>query len=91
LALLNEWVDDPSNARFDEICAIVFGDDAPVLDSVGAVWWALRTATSSVGNYEAGWALSSAFDAACAAGLATDEIYDAAIGEVQLRRNEFED
>jgi len=37
------------------------------------IWWTLRTATSSVGNYEAGWALSAVSKAAEKSGLGTNK------------------
>jgi hypothetical protein len=67
LDLLNEWVNCPTDARFERICALIF-DEKHLLpddrDPNGVVWWTLRVATSSVGNYEAGWALKSLCSAA---------------------------
>jgi hypothetical protein len=56
LGLLGEWLDDPTEERFARICALIFDDGQPSLDPDpdGVVTWALRTATSSVGNGEAG-------------------------------------
>ena len=73
LALLEEWIDAPTDERFERICTIIFEDaeQQPFLtcDPHGVVWWALRTATSSVGNYEAGWALKGVCSAATSAGM----------------------
>src|SRR3712207_1975500 len=61
LELLVQWIDEPTDERFERICSIIFAEgEPPDLDPHGVVWWVLRTATSSVGNYEAGWALESA-------------------------------
>jgi hypothetical protein len=69
LKLLDDWIDDPTVERFDRICDIIFGPDESVeVGPHGVIWWALRTATSSVGNFEAGWALSSTCGAAVASG-----------------------
>lgn len=59
LRLLDRWIDDPADERFAEICALISGGADPDLGPHGVGWWALRTATSSVGNFEAGWALAS--------------------------------
>src|SRR4051812_21599530 len=57
LELLGHWIDDPTEERFERICSLIFGNgELCNFDPHGVVWWALRTATSSVGNYEAGWA-----------------------------------
>lgn len=68
LRLLEQWIDDPTGERFDHICSLIFDEDAPALDQSGIVWWSLRVATSSVDNFEAGWALGSACQHAVGAG-----------------------
>lgn len=59
LDLADAWIDDPTDARFGRITDFLFGDETvwPNSDPRNVVWAALRVATSSVGNYEAGWAL----------------------------------
>jgi hypothetical protein len=71
LKLLGLWIDDPTDERFNRICGLIFGEggQAAECDLPHVVWWALRTATSSVGNYEAGWALEATCDAAVRAGF----------------------
>lgn len=71
LDLLSRWIDDPTEDRFERIYALLSDEREPWPDTDphGAVWWALRTATSSVGNYEAGWALNGVCRAAMAAGF----------------------
>jgi hypothetical protein len=67
LDLLDQWVDRPTDERFQRICALLFDKKhgwATDFDGHGVVWWALRVATSSVGNFEAGWALHNVCSAA---------------------------
>jgi hypothetical protein len=86
LDLLVRWTDDPTEERFDRICATIFPEgEPPALDPHGVVWWALRTATSSVGNGEAGWALSSTCGAAEAAGLGPEQLRGLAEQELAAR------
>ncbi len=73
LELLGRWIDDPTEERFERIRSLIFGDESPEFDSFGVVWWALRTATSSVGNFEAAWALKGTCDAAVEAGLTPEQ------------------
>lgn len=76
LALLEEWIDDPTEERFNRICGIIFREDqSPDLDPYGLVWWALRTATSTAEGYgEAGWALETACSGALRAGFSPDQL-----------------
>ena len=83
--LLAAWIDEPTERYFAEICALLFGDDAPILDEHGVVGSALRTATSSVGNYEAGWALAGACERAQQAGLAPERISELASRAITRR------
>jgi hypothetical protein len=71
LVLLAEWIDDPTDERFDRICRSIFGEGE--LDEV--VWWSLRTATSSIGNYEAGWALEATSKVAEKAGWQPEVVH----------------
>jgi hypothetical protein len=74
LELLERWTDDPTEERFEQICDLIFKQKqlSENFDSYGVTWWALRVATSSVGNYEAGWALRTVRSAAMMAGV-TDQ------------------
>jgi hypothetical protein len=85
LELLGQWIDDPTVERFDRICSFVFDAESPEFDPHGAVWWALRTATSSVGNSEAGWTLSGAWEAACEAGLTPERVRSVVERELMSR------
>ena len=86
LELLWRWIDDPTGERFDRICGIIFPEgDPPAQDPHGVVWWALRTATSSVGNYEAGWALASTCGAAETAGFSPEQLRGLAEQELASR------
>jgi hypothetical protein len=86
LDLLEGWIDDPTEERFDQICATIFPEgELPTLDPHGVVWWALRTATSSVGNGEAGWALASTCGAAETAGFTPELLRDVAEQELAAR------
>ncbi len=66
LALLDEWIDDPSDERFERICRMIFGDrDEPdaAAELSHAVWWALRCATAHPdGCGESAWALEALCD-----------------------------
>ncbi len=87
LALLEGWIDEPTEARFAHIAALLFGDDGggpqPELDEIA--WWALRVATSSVGNFEAGWALGALCDVALNRGLAFEEVRTHGLAAVRER------
>jgi hypothetical protein len=74
LELLGRWIDDPTDQRFERICSLIFEEGAPEFDPHGVVWWALRTATSSVGNFEAGWAFGGACAAAVEAGFTPEQL-----------------
>ena len=76
LALLDRWIDDPTEERFQAICGLIFPAElSPELDSYGLVWWALRTATSTAEGYgEAGWALESTCGGAIRAGFSPDQL-----------------
>ncbi len=89
LDLLAAWIDDPTDERFDRIGDAIFGPgERPGLGPHGVAWWALRTATGSVGNGEAGWALGGACDAAVRAGFALEVVRSMAEREVLARRRE---
>jgi hypothetical protein len=86
LNLLWQWIDDPTRERFDRICATIFAEGGPdALDPHGLVWWSLRTATSSVGNFEAGWALAAACGAAEGAGFTPEQMRRVAEQELLSR------
>lgn len=75
--LLVNWIDDPTDERFERICSLIFDDgESPGYnpDPHGVIAWALRTATSSVGNFEGGWALEAACSAAVDAGFSPEQI-----------------
>jgi hypothetical protein len=75
LELLERWIDDPTGERFERVCSTIFTEgELPPLDPHGVVWWALRTATSAIGNFEAGWALESACGAAEGAGFSPEQL-----------------
>jgi hypothetical protein len=75
VALLGCWIDHPTEERFQRICSLIFvGEEPPDLDPHGVVSWALRTATSSVGNNEAGWALETLCGTAISAGFGPDKL-----------------
>jgi hypothetical protein len=72
LDLAEAWVDNPTDDRFAQITEFLFKDHHEWhegSDPFKVVWGALRIATSSVGNYEAGWALSCVVDDAIGVGL----------------------
>jgi hypothetical protein len=83
--LLGRWIDDPTDERFDRICTLAFEEGSPEFDPLGVVWWALRTATSSVGNHEAGWALGGACAAATDAGLTPEQLRSVVEQELSSR------
>jgi hypothetical protein len=85
MELLDHWVDEPTDERFERICSLIFEDGAAKFDPEGVVWWALRTATSSVGNSEAGWALGSLFSAALRSGLTPERLRAAVVRELASR------
>jgi hypothetical protein len=85
LELLGRWIDDPTGERFEHIYSLVFGENSPEFDPYGTVWWALRTATSSLGNFEAGWALAAACSAAVESGLTPERTRSIAERELRSR------
>lgn len=91
LDLLARWIDDPTEERFHRICGTIFGPEEPAeIGPHGVGWWALRTAISSVGNYEAGWALSAVCSAAEAAGVTPEAARVSAERAVLARRQDAE-
>jgi hypothetical protein len=68
LCSLGEWIDDPTEERFESIRRLVFEEGSQVEPQL-VVWWALRVATSAVGCKEAAWALQAACDEAMKTGL----------------------
>ena len=87
LELLAHWIDDPTQERFDRICDTIFGPDvAAEIGPYGVGLWALRTVTSSVGNGEAGWALSSTCGAAEASGMTLEAMRSVAERAVFARQ-----
>lgn len=76
LTLLEQWIDDPTNERFEQITQLLFVNRrigvGPLPDRIS--WWALRVATASVGNYEAGWALRSLCENAAKLGVTPQEM-----------------
>lgn len=88
LELLDRWIDEPTDARFEEITTLIFGKGEPsVFGPHGVAWSALRTATSSVGNYESGWALTSTCGAAQDAGFSPEQLRVIAERAVLSRRD----
>jgi hypothetical protein len=85
MELLGRWIDEPTDARFARICSLIFGEESPEFDPHGAVWWALRPATSSIGNFEAGWALKGACEAAMEAGLTPERLRSVVERELMSR------
>jgi hypothetical protein len=85
LELLDQWIDEPTEERLERICSLIFEEESPELDSHGVVGWALRTATSSVGNFEAGWALRTTCSAALEARLTPEQLHAAAERELSSR------
>ena len=91
LALLAAWIDDPTEERFDHICGTIFGPgERPELGPHGVVWCALRTATSSVGNGEAGWTLGAVCGAAEQASFGPEAVRSFAEREVLARQRHAE-
>lgn len=90
LNLLGAWIDDPTDERFELISALIFdeGQRSAEFGPHGVIWWALRTATSSVGNYEAGWALETACSAAVMAGFSPERLRVIVEGELLSRRRQ---
>jgi hypothetical protein len=87
LSLLNAWVDQPSDHHFRELEQFLASFEPLPEDSAAeTIWWALRSATCTVGNFEAEWALHSACSAAARAGLSPREISEAAAAELRGRR-----
>lgn len=82
LTLLENWIDDPTDSRFEHIHELLFADTTS-LDDV--VWWALRVATASVGNKEAAWALSALCDHSASLGLSRDDIRSQGLTAVRAR------
>jgi hypothetical protein len=90
LDLLVSWIDDPTKERFERICTLIFDEGEPPdynPDPHGVIAWALRTATSSVGNFEAGWALETACGAAIDAGLSPEQIRRIVVQELMSRKS----
>lgn len=91
LKVLEEWIDIPTEERFQEICSKIFNDDNAQSPNLHPVcWWALRTATASVGNLEAGWALSSTCSASFAAGFEYQLLQDISRNAVLNRQRPIE-
>jgi hypothetical protein len=91
LALLAGWIDDPTEERFDRICDTIFGPgERPELGPHDVVWRAMRTATGSVGNGEAGWALGAVCGAAEQAGFGPEVVRGFAACEVLARQRHAE-
>jgi hypothetical protein len=88
LALIDEWINDPTEDRFKRICGIIFPpEQSPDLDPYGLVWWVLRTATSTAEGYgEAGWALETTCSGALRAGLSPDQVRAIAERAVMARQ-----
>jgi len=71
---------------FARIPGILYrGEGAAGADRHGVAWWAMRTAASSVGYYEAGWALKAACGTATSAGLTQDAVREPARAGVMAR------
>lgn len=79
LDLADDWIDNPTDQRFDQITQFLFGDGSEweeLGDPGEVVWSALRIATSSIGNFEAGWAL----------GLVVDYAHSASVDALAISR-----
>ncbi len=74
LELLNQWINNPTDERWEHICNLLEDEKTEEFGPYGVLWWALRTATSSVGNYEAAWALASTCGAAEAMGYSSEDL-----------------
>jgi hypothetical protein len=86
LDLLDRWIDDPTDEAFDQITTLIF--DEGTADGLHTTSrWALRTATSSPGNYEAGWALAATCSAALEAGVGLEDLRAIAARAVLSRRS----
>ncbi len=87
LRLLEHWIDEPTNERFEQITQLLFDNRrtgiGPIPDRIS--WWALRVATASVGNFEAGWALRSLCDNAVKLGVSPEEMRAHGLRAVQER------
>lgn len=91
LDLLASWIDDPTEERFKRICSLIFDEGEPPdynPDPHGVVAWALRTATSSVGNFEAGWALTTTCSAAVSAGFSPEQVRKIVVQELLSRKSQ---
>jgi hypothetical protein len=86
IELLDRWIDEPTDERFERIGYLIFEEGSPEFDAHGVVLWALRTATSSVGNSEAGWALMSLCAGAMSSGFSVESLRGIAARELQSRR-----
>lgn len=72
LVLLEQWIDSPTEERSEKIRALLYDEKqawSDDFDPYGVVWWSLRVAMSSVGNYEAGWTLETVCTAASKTGF----------------------
>jgi hypothetical protein len=87
--LLVSWIDDPTEERFERICSLLDDGEPPDHnpDPYGVIAWALRTATSSVGNFEAGWALETTCNAAIDAGFSPEQIRKIVKQELLARKS----
>jgi hypothetical protein len=74
LELLDCWIDDPTPERFDRICALIFEEGLPESAMNRLAWWALRTATSCVDCWEAGWAFQALCDTALESGFSAEQL-----------------
>jgi hypothetical protein len=73
LALLDDWIDDPTDERFDRICELIFPPEQSTLDEL--VWQTLRVATSTAEGYgEAGWALEATCSVAVRLGFTPEKL-----------------
>lgn len=89
--LLFNWIDDPTAERFTRISSLIFDDGEPPdynPDPYGVTAWALRTATSSVGSFEAGWALETACTAAVSAGFSPEQLRNIVEQELLSRKSQ---
>jgi hypothetical protein len=87
LDLLDQWIDDPTNERFEAVTALIFpARECPEIGPHAVSRWALRTATAAVGCAESGWALAATCQAALKSGLRTEELRETAVQAVLARR-----
>jgi len=75
LDVLDAWVDAPTEELLASIWKrVLHGRLDRTSDVDDVVWWALRSATASVGDFEAGWALEMTCEAALRRGVTAGRV-----------------